>query len=292
MGHCRRLYRRDRHCREGRRPDAVYHEREIHLPAVESDEILFREPRHEDRLQHFGVKRPDAEGDRRAHVAEHGIAHLLLHLFDVLVRNDEIQFIFARFGENLGKCLVREVLEFVDVEIKMGQLGEFAAGEIRTAHRGEEYARREHRAQKAHVGLADEPFREIDDEYFPFIHHLADIERGLRLADDVADERIAGELTDLVLDRGRRLLRIAVGVIGKLLRPEVFHDRVLHVLNDFLPIRLVGVHAIDAEQGRIRILEEREQCVGENVFHARAPRVHPNLFERRHEAADHEWRLS
>ena len=95
--HGRGLYRRNRHRREWRRSDAVYHEREIHLPPVKANDILLCESRHEYGLQHLGVKWPDAENDGRADVAEDGIAHLLLHLFYILMRDNEIQFVFARF---------------------------------------------------------------------------------------------------------------------------------------------------------------------------------------------------
>ena len=286
VGHLWRLDGRNGDCREGGRANPIYHECEVYLPAVEGHDILLREFRHKYRLQHLGVEGPDPEDDRRSDVAKDGVAYLLLHLFDVLMRDDEIQFIFARFGEYLREGLVREVLELVNVEIKVWKLRKLLGRKIRAAHRGKEEARREHRAQETHIGLSDEALGKVDDDDFLLVHHLPDIEGGFRLADDVPDERIARELPDLVLDSGRRLLGIAVAVVGELLRPEVLHDRVLHVLDDLCPIVLVGVHAIDAEQRRVRIFEEGEKRIGENVFHACAPGVLPDLLEGRHKAGD------
>ena len=95
-------------------------------------------------------------------------------------------------------------------------------------------------------------------------------------------------MPNLVLDGGRRLLGIAVAVVGKLLRPKVLHDRVLHVINHLFSILFIGIHAIDTEQGCVRILKQGEKRIREDVFHARAPCILPNLLKGRHEAAYHE----
>ena len=60
--------------------------------------------------------------------------------------NNEIQFIFARFGKNLRKCFIREVLELINIEIKVREFFKIFSGFACAAHSSEENARREHRS--------------------------------------------------------------------------------------------------------------------------------------------------
>ncbi len=98
-------------------------------------------------------------------------------------------------------------------------------------------------------------------------------------------------MTDLVLNSGRRFLRVSVGIRRKLFRPEILNHRILHVVDNFFSIFFIGVHAINAEQGRVRIFQESEERVRKDVFHTRTPRVLPYFLEGRHEAGHDEMAL-
>jgi hypothetical protein len=67
------------------------------------------------------------------------------------VRDDEIQFVFTGLGQDLGERLVREVLEFVHIEIEVRRLRELMRRKVGAAHGAEEDARREHGAEELHV---------------------------------------------------------------------------------------------------------------------------------------------
>src|SRR3989338_423694 len=224
IGDRRRIYRRDGFRGEWKRPHAVDHERQIDLPDAEPHQIFRRERRLEHRLKHFRIERAGAEYEERPDVAEHGIAHLFFHLFDVLVGQGQREFIFARFTKDIGKCLVHHGLEFVDVEIEPRQLCDAGGRLIRARHRREVDLDDEHAPQKRRIGLPHAPLGKVHDEYFLLVHHFPDIETGFRLTDDVANERVRGELPDLVLDGGCRLARVGIGECREFFPPEPLHD--------------------------------------------------------------------
>ena len=66
------------------------------------DQITRGEPRKKLLLHEFGVRRPHAKRDERAHVAENGIAHAFLHLARELVRDR--QPVLAHFGVNFDRA--------------------------------------------------------------------------------------------------------------------------------------------------------------------------------------------
>src|SRR5207244_1320672 len=71
------------------------------------------------------------------------------------------------------------------------------------------------------------PLAEINDQDLSLVHDPADIDSASGLADDGADEWIADELPDLVLDRSDSLLAEARVVSGKLVVPEIPHRAVV-----------------------------------------------------------------
>ena len=95
-------------------------------------------------------------------------------------------------------------------------------------------------------------------------------------------------MADFVLNGRRRLARVCVGESGELFGPERLHDGVAYFFDDGVPECLVGEHAVHVEQCRTGILEECEQSVLQNIFHSRAPRVHPNAAQCAHETGDDE----
>src|SRR3989344_5861919 len=244
--------------RKRRRAHAVYHEREVYLPDTQAHEVFRRECGVEYSLQHFRVKRPDTEHDERADVAEDSVAYLFFHLLDVLVGERKCELVFARLGENVGKRFVHHRLKFIDVEIVARELRHSRRRLVGARHRGEVDFDGEHRTQKRGIGLPHAAFGKINDEYFLFIHYFSQVERRGGLPDDVADERIGGELADFVLNGRRRPARVRVGESGEFLGPERFHDRVADFFDDGVAKRFVGEHAVHVEQRRAGILQKRE----------------------------------
>jgi len=66
--------------------------------------------------QNPGVLRPHAEGDERARVAEHRVAHLRLWLVQVLVGQVEAHTIFPQFGRHVHERERREGLELISTQ--------------------------------------------------------------------------------------------------------------------------------------------------------------------------------
>src|SRR3989344_1687471 len=104
----REIERRKRQRGKRLTADAVDHEREIDLREPEVDEVFFHKTRLEHGFEHFRIERSHAERDGRADVAEDRVAHIFFHLFDVLMRDGEIELILARLREDVGKRVVGE----------------------------------------------------------------------------------------------------------------------------------------------------------------------------------------
>ena len=90
---------------------------------------------------------------------------------------------------------------------------------------------------------------------------------------------------------GRRVLRVAVGIVGKLFNPKALYNRVGNLLHHFFAEGFVYEHAVDVEQCRALVLQKRHQRVGEDILHARGPGVYPNFAESGQEARYHEVAL-
>src|SRR5207245_1738031 len=65
--------------------------------------------------------------------------------------------------------------------------------------------RHEESAQERGGILADAPLAEVDEQDLALVHHLPQIQRRARLTEDIAQERVADELADFVVDWGHRL---------------------------------------------------------------------------------------
>ena len=195
------------------------------------------------------------------------------------MRDDEIELVFAGLGENVGKRLVGEVLELVDIKIKRGQCMQHLGGNVGARHGCEINLGDEHGAQQCRIDLAHAALGKVHNQDLFLIHDLPDVERGLGLADDVADERVAGKLPYFILYGRRGVLGVAVGIVGKLVYPKTLYDRVFDVLHYLFAKCLVDEHPVDVKQCCARELQQRQQRVGKYVFHARAPGVDPDFAE-------------
>ena len=77
----------------------------------------------------------DAEWNHCTNVAEDGVAHRVLHLADILIRNSKIETVFARFGQNRCKAISGEILELVDIQVERAAI--FNIGNVAAAHSSE-----------------------------------------------------------------------------------------------------------------------------------------------------------
>src|SRR3989344_5133070 len=160
------------------------------IEIVDVHEVLRREHRLEFIFHKLGVIRADPESHDRADVAEDRVADFIGKLFDELVGNEEIQAVFASFGQDRGDAIGGEILELIDVEI------EVFAGVIGNVHprKGghKQFANDDH-AQKIRIDVPNAAFGQIDDQNFLIIHQLAEVKRALLLVDDRAEEFVKYE---------------------------------------------------------------------------------------------------
>ena len=156
----------------------------------EIDQILGRKFRIKFFFQIFGIIRAYPEYQHASHIAEYRVAHFgggVRHeLADVLMRNDEVEAVFARLGQDACKRICGEVLELVHIHIKIPPV---LLGNAHALHGSELNLGNDHGAEKRGVILADPALGYIDEEYFPLIHYLRNVERRAGLAHDIANKR-------------------------------------------------------------------------------------------------------
>ena len=77
-------------------------------------------------------------------VSKDRIAHILFHLLDVLVGDDQVEMILTSLRENVRKRGVGKTLKLVDVEVKVRNLLHLHASQIGLTHSRQVYTRRKH----------------------------------------------------------------------------------------------------------------------------------------------------
>lgn len=152
------------------------------------------------RFELFNEKRSvvggNTEGNGCTNVAKNCIANAVGHLGDVLVCNSKVQTIFPSFRKNNGERVGCEVLKLVDIKVEWATIANVR--DVGTAHSGELDFRDEEGAENTGIIFANEAFRKVYDKNLPLIHDFSDIEAGFWLADDVTDNRVGCESTDLI----------------------------------------------------------------------------------------------
>ncbi len=138
------FYRRQCYGRKRRRGHPVNHQFEIDLKDAQTDEVFGGNCRRKLLLKKLGIIGADPKDRDRADIAEDRRAHLLLHLFNILMRERQIEFVLASFRKNVREAFVRERLKFVHEEIEIGEFLECGFIHIRAAHCGEIYFSDEH----------------------------------------------------------------------------------------------------------------------------------------------------
>src|SRR3989344_3652381 len=110
----------------------------------------------------------------------------------------------------------------------------------------------------------------------------------MRLSDDITNQRVTSELANFVLNSWQSLGRKAVGIVGKLFSPKRLHGWVLTITPRLVAVRLVREQTVHREECGVWVLNQNQQCIGEDVLHTSTPSIYPNFLEGRHEARHHQ----
>jgi len=227
--------------------NALREDLHICIPEFQIDEVQRREDRRELLGEEFAVLLADAEYRHITDVAEDGIARLLVDLREELVRHRERELILARLRENARNGVGGDVLELIYIKVEWRIR---CARVIGARERRHEELAHDDEAEQVRVLLAEAALGEINEKDLLRVHHLAELERGLLLADDGADEVVRGEVVEFVGDVGNDVLqRRFSSRFCSYLVPELVHDGV-HALRELLAAELaVGEHARDVQNG-------------------------------------------
>lgn len=243
--------------------------------------IQFNELRGDERVreflrQQFRVGVADAKTDHGAGVAKNGLPDFRGKLVKVLVGQRQAQPILARLSQDRRKAVGREVVELVNEQVEIATPG---LRQVGARHGRELKLGREQRTQQIRLVGPEFAFGQVGDEHAAGVHQEAKINLGFDLAKNVPDRRVHQELADFVLNRCDGFADEARIVAGEFLRPEFAHERVINLAHDPRAIFRVGEHPVHPEQGSILAIEQGEEGVVEDVFHARPPRIAPDALE-------------
>src|SRR5262249_37925203 len=144
--------------------------------------------------------------------------------------------ILPSFGKDARERISREVMELVNHQEEVFPKHFRNAC---TAHRSELKLGREKRSEQIGFVLAELAFGEISDEDSLVIHHEAQINLALYLAEDVPDRRVHEKGAELILNRCDRLALETWIVVLKFVKPK----RAKHWISDLLhhPLAVSGV---------------------------------------------------
>jgi hypothetical protein len=192
----------------------------------------------------------------------------LVQLRDVLMCDDESQTIFSRFGENGLDRIGDEVLEFVDVEEKILA---FARRHRLALHRGDLDFRHQNQAEQTGIEVSEDSFRQGNQEDFFGIHNIRDVERGFRLTDDIAHQRIGDELPEFRGEIRDNLRFFTVSHLRERIIPPRLDNGVFERIAAFhlkMVVRKKTYQIGDRAAGRI--VEEREAPVAKIILQTRS----------------------
>lgn len=102
---------------------ALHESTHVGIVFINIDKIIFIEDRLEFTLEVTRIIDTDPEGRDSPDVTEDGILDLFFHLADELIGDNEIEAVFAGFGENLREIGGGKILELVDIEEEITTLG-------------------------------------------------------------------------------------------------------------------------------------------------------------------------
>jgi predicted GH43/DUF377 family glycosyl hydrolase len=122
-------------------------------------------------------------------------------------------------------------------------------------------------------------FGEVRNKNLLLVHDVTNIERTLGLTHHVSNQGVRCKLPNLVLNRRCCFCCISFVILGEFFSPKCFDRWVFSVFNNSISKILVCKHAIHPKKCRVWVFKKCEECVGEQIFHARAPCIHPYFFE-------------
>ena len=139
------------------------------------DQVLNGKGRHELVFHELGIFGADAIHDDRADVAEDGRTDgFFIQLFNVLVRDNQVEAVFSGLGKNVGESLGGKVLELIDIKIKILA---FFFRCIDAFHGRELDFGNKHAANEFGIVFANAPLGQVHDENLAVIHDAADVDR-------------------------------------------------------------------------------------------------------------------
>ena len=162
------FYGRERGSSEGFAGLAVFGEAGDDLETVKAHECFDGKCLAEFAVEGGGVGVAYSEGDEGADVAEDCGTDWLGDLFDVLMREGEVEPVFPGFGEDGGKGIGGEILEFIYEQKEVAAVGFWLGG---AGHGGELELCGEQGSEQAGFVCAEFSFGEIGDEDAACVHH-------------------------------------------------------------------------------------------------------------------------
>src|SRR5262249_50609110 len=129
---------------------------------------------------------------------------------------------------------------------------------------------------------------QIDDKDFSFVHELPEMEIYRWVRQHAVEPGVGQEGVDLVLNRRDGVLSVAWVVFGKLLGPEEPDLLIGHAADDLPSEGFVGEHSQNVRKLCALVFKEGKERLSENVLHALAPRVIPELLKGLHQAGGRE----
>ena len=166
-------------------------------------------------------------------------------------------------------------------EVIVDALAETEFGDVCARHRrlredAEEETPDEHAGLLAHA-----PLRQRREQDAMAIEHLARVDHATSLREERGRERRDEERGELVERSGENLREERLAVRRELVAPEAEHDRIVHLTENLMTLRLVDEHRDGVEERCAANFHEREQDVPEHVLGAISPAVPEDLFHRR-----------
>src|SRR3989344_3017065 len=186
----------------------------VRIKVIQGQKVARRERRLKLLLQKLCVIRPHAKHRHGPYVPKHCILYLLFKLGNELVRHRKRKLVLPRLGENGGHRIRGDVLELVYVEIKRWQR---IPRRIHAGKRRHENLPHNDEPQEVRIDVPQTPLREVYQENLLFVHDFSEIEGGLLLRDDRAQEVICHKHIKLARDVGH-------DVFKRLLAPRFFRD--------------------------------------------------------------------
>ena len=186
----------------------------------------------------LGIGRPHRERNQRSDIAEDRIQNFWFELAEVLILNDDLQFVLTNLRQHLRQRERRERLELGD--IKRGGFA-FLGWDLRALHDGAADLRNQKATHDARGDAPDGALGQVHDHDVVVIQRGFEIERRASPRDRCKAVRGCGELPDAGEDRAGRFPLIRIRIARMLGQPEIAGARIFEGLEQVLPPAL-GLH--------------------------------------------------